>query len=156
MIKVTFVCLGNICRSTMAEGVFQDLVDQAGLSDSFTIDSAGTSRYHIGEMAHRGTRRVLTDHGISYTGSARQITTNELSTTDYIIAMDRDNLADMQRLTNDAQVLARMSLLLNHAPQTGILDMPDPYYTNNFERVYQLVKDGCEGLLAKIQTEQNL
>jgi len=156
MINVTFVCLGNICRSPMAEAVFQDMVDKTGLSDEFMVDSAGTSRYHIGEAAHTGTRNILQKHGIYYVGRARQITSSELPTIDYVIAMDRDNLYDLRQIARDRSLEENMSLLLTYAENETIKDVPDPYYTGNFERVYQLVKNGCKGLLARIQQEQGL
>jgi protein-tyrosine phosphatase len=140
----------------MAEAVFQDLVDKANLRDQFLVDSAGTSQFHIGEAAHWGTQNVLAKHGIQYVGRSRQIKAIELPETDYIIAMDRDNLYDLQRLSHDQEVQARMSLLLSYAPNEDVTDVPDPYYTGNFERVYQLVKKGCEGLLDHIRQEQGV
>lgn len=155
MITVTFVCLGNICRSPMAEAIFEKLVNEAKLTDQFTIDSAGTSSYHVGDMAHPGTRQVLKKHGIQYTGQSRQISSHELSEIDYIIAMDRENLRDLQQMAREADLAQRMSLLLSYG-NTNVIDVPDPYYTGNFERVYELVHDGCEGLLTHIQAEQEL
>lgn len=156
MINVTFICLGNICRSPMAEAVFQDLVDKAGLSDQFMVDSAGTSRFHIGEAAHPGTRQVLATHGINYVGRARQISARDLSLINYIIAMDRSNLRDLEQIARDRDVESRMSLLLSYREESSPRDVPDPYYSGNFEYVYQLVKDGCEGLLAHIQKQEGL
>lgn len=155
MITVTFVCLGNICRSPMAEAIFEKLVSEAKLADQFTINSAGTSSYHVGDMAHPGTRQILKKHGIHYTGQSRQVRSHELSGIDYIIAMDRDNLRDLQHIARKADVVHRMSLLLSHS-STDVIDVPDPYYTRNFGRVYELVHDGCEGLLTHIRAEQEL
>ncbi len=149
-INVLMVCLGNICRSPMAEAVFQDLINQAGLSDQFQIDSAGTARYHVGEPAHIGTRQTLAQHGITYMGKARQVTASELSAVDYIMAMDSENLSDLKALTRDRTIKERIHLLLEFAPSRSNKDVPDPYYTGNFENVYQIVKDGCAGLLKHI------
>lgn len=153
-ISVLFVCLGNICRSPMAEAVFQTLVDDAGLSEQFIIDSAGTGSWHVGEKAHSGTRRVLRSHGIAYDGRARQVRPADMAReNDYIIAMDRSNVEDLQRLYGPHPRLFR---LLDFASQDGVRDVPDPYYSGNFEQVYQLVADGCRGLLATIRAEEGL
>src|SRR5215475_11592404 len=98
MIKVLFVCHGNICRSPMAEAVFAHLVTEAGLEDQFEIDSAGTSRYHEGETAHSGTLHVLAEHGIDYDGHSRPLTRRDLNYYDYIIAMDEENLEGIRDL----------------------------------------------------------
>ena len=153
MIKVLFVCLGNICRSPMAEAVFADLVDRAGLTHQFQVDSAGTAGYHVGEPAHRGTRNVLAKHSINYRGQARQITGNDLDTFDYVVAMDSHNLSDLQYQSNRANNLYR---LLDFAKNTDVRDVPDPYYSGNFDYVYQLVQDGADGLLEYIKKERNL
>ena len=150
MITVLFVCLGNICRSPMAEAVFQQLVTEAGLADKIKVDSAGTGSWHVGEAAHTGTRRVLQAHGIAYHGRARQVSTQDTAApNNWIIAMDKQNKADLQRRFGQHP---RLHLLLDFAENhPTVSDVPDPYYTNNFEYVYELVKDGCEGLLTHIR-----
>ena len=153
-VSVLFVCLGNICRSPMAEAIFQQMVDEAGLADRIEVDSAGTGSWHVGERAHPGTRRILQDHGIAYDGRARQVRPHDLSANGrYIVAMDASNLRDLQRRFGDHPRLYR---LLDFATQTREQDVPDPYYENNFETVYQLVRDGCRGLLATIRREAGL
>ena len=156
MINVLFVCLGNICRSPMAEGVFKDLVKRNGLSELFNIDSAGTASYHMGNTAHRGTLKILADHNIIYQGRARKITEQDLNKFDYIIAMDSDNLSNIKNMDYKGTQWHKMNQLLDFAHQTTILNVPDPYYTGNFEQVYKLVLDGCNGLLVHISTEKNL
>ena len=151
-IRVLFVCLGNICRSPMAEAVFQNLVDDAGLSNDFSIDSAGTSNWHAGETAHRGTLRVLTDHDIIYSSRSRQLEPMDHSNSaTYIVAMDQNNIYDIRNKFGDRQ---RMNRLLDFANNLEVRDVPDPYYSGNFEYVYQLVLAGCEGLLEHIREQE--
>ncbi len=153
-INVIFVCLGNICRSPMAEAVFQNMVDEAGLTDEIHVDSAGTGSWHVGESAHRGTRRVLAQHGIDYKGYARKVSRNDVNSENaYLIAMDTSNMRDLQSRFG---YHPRMYKLLDFADGVGIDDVPDPYYNGNFEEVFQLVDDGCRGLLAMIRAEQKL
>lgn len=154
IINVLFVCLGNICRSPMAEAIFQQLVDEAGLTDKFHIDSAGTGDWHVGEKAHPGTRRILAEHGIGYNGRSRQITAQDMSNAKtYVITMDQSNSNDLRRTFGQHPNQYR---LLDFSSQKAETDVPDPYYTNNFEYVYQLVKDGCAGLLKTIREREGL
>jgi protein-tyrosine phosphatase len=150
---VLFVCLGNICRSPMAEGVFQHLVDEAGLSDRIQVDSAGTGSWHVGETAHRGTLQVLREHGIIYQGRARQVRTQDVTPNTYLIALDQSNLNELRRMFGRHPRLYR---LLDFASHTNEEDVPDPYYTGNFAYVYELVADGCRGLLQEIRQKEGL
>lgn len=153
-VHVLFVCLGNICRSPMAEGIFRQQVDDAGLSGKLVIDSAGTSAYHVGEAAHPGTRRVLSHNGISYDGRARQIRLSDVQDpATYVVAMDQDNVDALSRQFGD---LPRVYRLLDFATNTPVRDVPDPYYSDNFDYVYRLVEDGCRGLLAHVRQEEGL
>ena len=156
MINVLFVCLGNICRSPMAEAIFQDLVAKEELSDQFHIDSVGTGSYHEGDSAHRGTRRVLANHGIRCESISRQVTRNDLDLADYIIAMDHHNISDLQYSTRGMPLNGQVHLLLDFANSTRVREVPDPYYSGNFEEVFQLVESGCKGLLTHIRTEQGI
>ena len=156
MIKVMFVCLGNICRSPMADGIFQYLVQQAGLEDKIVVDSSGTSNYHVGERPHSGTRQVLIAHDIHYTHRSQQVTRHHLVEADYLVAMDSSNLNNLKLMDRAGVTDGKLSLLLEHAPQPGRRDVPDPYYEGNFEKVYQLVETGCKGLLTFIRRENNL
>lgn len=156
MIKVLFVCLGNICRSPMAEAVFRHLVKERGLDGLIAVDSAGTGSWHVGEPPHVGTRRVLTENKIDYSGiRARQVNHRDLEEFDYIIAMDAANLNDLRRLAGSRSkaVLAR---LLDFVPDREKDDVPDPYYTGNFAEVYRLVRSGCEYLLERIIRDHRL
>ncbi|MFQ5595685.1 MAG: low molecular weight protein-tyrosine-phosphatase [Anaerolineae bacterium] len=148
MIRVLFVCLGNICRSPMAEGVFRHLVQQAGLADGFEIESGGTGGWHVGERPHRGTQRELRARGIDLAGKrAHQVSSHDLEAADYVIAMDRSNLRNLQRHSPRIQLDGKLHLLLDFAEDVDIQDVPDPYYEGNFDRVYELVEAGCRGLL---------
>ena len=152
-VKVTFVCLGNICRSPMADGVFQEMVNEAGLQDEILVDSAGTSSYHVGDQAHQGTRNELKKHGIAYNGSSRQINHADNNPNTYLIAMDESNLSDLNSAYGQREKTYR---LLDFATQTNEKNVPDPYYVGGFDYVYNLVTDGCAGLLAFIRQEEGL
>lgn len=155
MIRVLFVCLGNICRSPMAEGVFQQMVIDAGLGDEIMVDSAGTSSYHIGERAHGGTRKVLEKHGIPYDGRSRQLSRLDLNDFDYVLTMDKSNLTNTKSLmTNDTTATIR--LFLDYAEGITDLEVPDPYYTGGFDHVYDLITNASTGLLKAIRQEHNL
>ena len=148
MIKILFVCHGNICRSTMAEYVMKHLVRQAGLQDSFFIDSAATSTEEIGNGVHHGTRRKLAREGIPCGDHrARQVTWADYSRFDYIVAMDRNNLRNMERIIG-RDTEGKVSLLLHHA---GIdRDVADPWYTRDFEATWDDVNVGCKALLGEV------
>jgi protein-tyrosine phosphatase len=149
--------MGNICRSPMAEGIFRDMVDKAGLSDRFMIDSAGTGAWYLGEPAHQGTRDVLHKHGIQYVGSARQITRQDLNTFKYVLVMDRENLSIVWRLVQGST--AQVELFLSAAYHDGLVkidEVPDPYEDGRFERTYDLVRTGCEVLLERLRAVHNL
>jgi protein-tyrosine phosphatase len=138
----------------MAEAVFQRMVDHAGLSDRIQVDSAGTSAYHVGEPAHPGTRRVLTRHGITYERRARQLRAEDaLDDHTYLIAMDGSNAEELRARFGDQ---ANIHRLLEFAVNTPVRDVPDPYYSDNFDYVYRLVDDGCRGLLAAIRANEGI
>jgi protein-tyrosine phosphatase len=153
-IRVLFVCLGNICRSPMAEAVFQNMVNEAGLSKNILVDSAGTGSWHIGEKAHSGTRRVLAQHGISYQGKARQVRAGEwVDQSTYVIAMDMSNINTLKSRFGPHPRLFR---LLDFSSQTNVKDVPDPYFQGKFDVVYELVEDGCRGLLQHIRENEGV
>lgn len=153
MIHIIFVCLGNICRSPMAEAVFSRMVAEEGLQEQIAVDSAGTGSWHVGEMAHRGTRRVLSEHGIDYKGRARQVTQDDVAGETYVVAMDQSNINELKRRFGDD---LRVYRLLDFARESNTRDVPDPYYSGNFEHVYQLIEDGSRGLLEMIREEEGI
>lgn len=157
MIRVLFVCQGNICRSPMAEAVMRDRVEKAGLSDRISVDSAGIGSWHVGESAHRGTLAILRENHIPHNGRSRQILDSDLSTFDYVLPVDRMTYEDLRPYQSGAT--AEVSLFLKWAAEAQQVDMdevPDPYYDGSFERSYRLVTAGCEALLDHIRAEHNL
>lgn len=156
MINVLFICAGNICRSPMAEAVFSDLVAREGLSDRFSIGSAGTDAYYAGAAAHPGTRRLLAAAGIECHTISRRVTQADLAQADYVIAMDGHNLSDLQRMGRNRWPDGRLHLLLDFAGNVPATGIPDPYYTGDYEEVYRLVEAGCRGLLAHIRREYGI
>lgn len=153
MVRVLFVCLGNICRSPMAEAVFMHKVRAAGLQGAITADSAGTGGWHAGEQPHRGTRGILDKYGIEYQHRARVLTRGDLVTFDYVITMDEENYRNVRLLGDGSAHVARF---LDYAPQTGVREVPDPYYSGGFEGVYELVNAAAGGLLAAIRRDHAL
>jgi protein-tyrosine phosphatase len=160
MVRVLMVCMGNICRSPMAEAVFQEKVKQAGLEDEITVDSAGTSRWHAGEPAHSGTLAVLKQNAIPYNGRSRQFVEKDLSDFDYVMAMDSENLSYIRRLQQTAGKHGpEVRLFLDYAREAGRVkpaEVPDPYYDDNFPYVYQLVEAGADELLKHIREKHEL
>ena len=152
--SVLFVCLGNICRSPLAEGVFRHLVSDAGLDDRFMIDSAGTGGWHVGERPDPRSIQVAERHGILLTGAARRIETGDLYDFDHVIVMDRQNLRDVENLRDvnggDAQI--RLLREFDRSADTD-LDVPDPYYggPDGFDRVFSMVLRSCEVLLGTLR-----
>lgn len=148
MIKVLFICHGNICRSPMAEFVFKDMVKKAGREQEFYIDSAATSTEEIGNSMHHGTRSKLRQMGIPFTDHrARQITIDDYEDYDYLICMDRFNMSNMKHILGE-DTDHKMYSLLEFA---GLgRDIADPWYTGNFDETYEDVVKGCTALLKKV------
>jgi len=148
MVRVLFVCLGNICRSPMAEAVFMHKVREAGLEGEIEADSAGTGDWHIGNPPHPGTQEILTQNGIDYAHLGRRLTRDDLNEFAYVIAMDNTNLRDIQSLGPSRAVVRRF---LDYAPNSRFREVPDPYLNGGFAGVYKLVTEASDGLLAAIR-----
>lgn len=154
MIRVLFVCLGNICRSPMAEAVFKNRLDRYGLTGKMEVDSAGTGNWHIGKKPHPGTLRILEDNGISAAGlKGRQLQKEDFDGFDYIVGMDQTNIEDIRLMLGqpDHPKILRFLDLTDH-----LKDVPDPYFTGDFGETYGLVSDGCDALLTKIKEEHKI
>lgn len=148
MYRILFICHGNICRSPMAEFVLKQKVSELGRSDEFEIASAATSREEIGNPVYPPARRMLQTHGISCAGkTARQMTRTDYAYYDYIIAMDRNNLRNLERLIGP-DVDHKISLLMDYTNTPR--DVADPWYTGDFQATWDDVQEGCDGLLQEI------
>lgn len=152
-IKVLFVCMGNICRSPTAEGVFRQLLNDRSLHDCFEVDSAGTHAYHIGEAPDLRSQRAAKERGIDLGHlRARKVTYGDFEDFDYILAMDDENFAILHDAC-PAQHRHKLSLFLEFAPQLSTREVPDPYYggSNGFEKVLDLVEAASEGFLDNLK-----
>ena len=152
--SVLMVCLGNICRSPTAEAVFRHLVYGRGLEASIEIDSAGTGAWHVGERPDARATMVASKHGVELESRARQITNDDLDRFDYVIAMDRENLRNIERIASATGSEAEIHLLREFdTVQDGGDEVPDPYYggASGFENVYEMVHRSCEVLLDRLR-----
>lgn len=154
MIKILFVCLGNICRSPMAEFVFRDMAQKHGVTDRFYVASAGTSDEEHGNPVHRGTREKLREKGISVAGKyAVQMKQSDYTTYDYLIGMEQRNLAGMKRIAGgDPEGKIRRLLDFSEHPR----DIADPWFTGNFDLTYDDIYEGCECLLRALLSQQTV
>jgi protein-tyrosine phosphatase len=163
-INVSFVCLGNICRSPMAEGVFKQLVEQAGLADEFRIESAAIGGWHIGEPPDRRAQSTARAHGLSLTSRARQIQPDDFKRLDALIALDTEVAEALRHLALTPADRTKVCLLREFDPVLDIqpgaarptdLDVPDPYYggPEGFEDAFQMIERSSRGLLASLSAQ---
>jgi len=152
--SILFVCLGNICRSPLAEGVFRHHVSRSQESEDFEIDSAGTGGWHVGEPADPRSIEVAQAHGVELTSRARKLVVDDLRRFEWVIAMDEQNLRDIQALADRVDARPRIHLMREFESGGEGLDVPDPYYggEDGFREVYRMIDDACSGLL-KAMTE---
>lgn len=150
MVKILFICHGNICRSTCAHYVFQNMVDRAGLKEKYIIDSAATSREELGNPVYPPMRRTLESHGVPILDHhARQMTRRDYDEYDMLIGTDEENLYYMNRICG-GDPEDKFSLLMDYTDRPGS-EISDPWYTRDFERTYQDVIKGCTGLLKTLE-----
>jgi protein-tyrosine phosphatase len=157
-ISVLFVCMGNICRSPTAQGVFAKLVEDQGLSDFIVIDSAGTHAYHIGEPPDPRASAAAINRGIDLSSQqARRFSSDDFERFDYVLAMDNDNY-EILAANCPSGFESRLRLFLEFAPDLDAQEVPDPYYggTNGFERVLDMIEQAATGLLADIRQQHDL
>lgn len=148
-VSVLFVCMGNICRSPTAQGVFESLVQRSGLAQSIQVDSAGTHAYHVGNQPDSRSQQAALGRGIDLSMQrARQVQTADFSDFDYVLAMDLHNLQALQRFTQARQA-KNLKLFMEFASRWHEREVPDPYYggSQGFERVLDMIEDASEGLL---------
>lgn len=152
-IKVLFCCMGNICRSPTAEGVFVGMLERHGLAGQVSVDSAGTHAYHVGSAPDPRARLAAAKRGANLDNQrARKVSARDFETFDYILAMDRDNLGILEDMCPEEH-RGKLRLMLSYAPGTGIDEVPDPYYGGaaGFERVLDLIEEASAGLLEEVR-----
>ena len=158
MVNVLFVCMGNICRSPTAQGVFEALVSREGLADRIRIDSAGTHAYHVGEQPDRRASEAALRRGIDLSSQrARRVTAGDFIIFDYVLAMDRDNFEELSTICSQEE-LSKLHLFMGFAAETAVDEVPDPYYGGaaGFERVLDLIDSASAGLLAEIRQQHGI
>ena len=151
MASVLFVCLGNICRSPLAEGVMRDEAAKAGLD--VTIDSAGTGDWHLGHPPDARAQAVAARNGLDIGAlRARLVTPEDFRRFDHVVAMDASNLANLEAM-RPGDTTATLGRLLDYAPELGVADVPDPYQggPEGFDETYRLVRAGVRGLIARLE-----
>lgn len=156
MVKVLFVCMGNICRSPTAEGVFRHLAGRHGLESLVEIDSAGTHAYHIGNPPDRRSQAATLRRGIDISAQqARRVEVADFETFDYILAMDEENIENLHALC-PPEHRHKVRLFLEFAPHLGSREVPDPYYggLSGFERVLDMIEAAAEGLIEEVKRRQ--
>lgn len=152
--KICFVCLGNICRSPTAEGIFINKVKQAGLELFFYIDSAGTAAYHVGEPANSKSQSTANKYGIHLPSKARRFEYEDLESFDLILAMDSENYRNLSSLDRKGLYAEKIKMMRDFDPQKGDTQVPDPYYggLQGFENVFQILDRSCEILLNELKS----
>lgn len=158
-VRVLFVCLGNICRSPTAEVIVRDRLARSGLTESVAVDSAGTGSWHVGKSPDPRAQEAASGRGYSMEGlRARQVHPDDFHRFDYVLAMDSDNLADLELLRDDEGGAAELALFLDFDPGGRNRDVPDPYYGGDqgFAHVLDLVESAADGLIEHLRDRHGL
>jgi len=143
------VCLGNICRSPLAEGILKSKIKEANLN--WSVDSAGTSSWHIGSPPHKGSIAIAKENGLDISNQrGRQFSPNDFVNFDLIFAMDSENYQNIIELARDQSQEDKVKLMLNYAHPGSNMGVPDPYYTGDFQEVYDLLDLACSNLMAEM------
>ncbi len=153
--RILFVCLGNIIRSPLAEGLFRHLAAERGVADKYEVDSAGLGAWHVGEPPDPRMRKTAAKHGVHYTHTARQFRRDDFRNFDLILVMDYDNYAGLLAMMPEPEEKAKIHYLREFDPQGGPeAEVPDPYYggMDGFEQVYQIVERSVRGLLDALES----
>jgi protein-tyrosine phosphatase len=159
MLRICFVCLGNICRSPTAAGVMRHLIREAGLESHIVVESAGTAGYHVGEAPDRRSQQAAARRGIDIDNRGKQFKREDFERYEYVLAMDRDNLEDLTRLARSGGPPGKLRLLRSFDPQSPPgAPVPDPYYggEDGFDHVLDLCLAACRELLAHVRKEHGL
>ncbi|MBP1616800.1 MAG: hypothetical protein H6Q14_627 [Bacteroidetes bacterium] len=153
-VSVLFVCLGNICRSPAGEGIFKKMLNERVLADSYHVDSAGTSGWHINELPDRRMRLHGERRGYTFDSRSRKFTSSDFEKFDYILAMDDNNYYDILALAPDVEVQKKVHRMVDFLQKLTHDHIPDPYYSgaDGFELVLDLLEDACGGLLKEIES----
>ena len=154
--EICFVCLGNICRSPLAEGVFQALINDQGLENQIIVHSAGTGGWHVGASPDARMQATARNKGIKLTSRAQQIEAGDIRRFDLVLAMDRSNLETMEYLVSPEMAAKKLRLFRSFDPEAdGDLDVPDPYYGGDagFEHVFQIVHRTCPPILDYVKSQ---
>ena len=154
MKRILFLCMGNICRSPAGHCVFQQMVDTAGLTEAFDIESAGTIGFHVGSPPDTRMQKAMRARGIPVIGRSRQLDRFDLEYYDLILAMDRDNLEGARCLDQKGQYHEKIQLFCEYCTEHDETEVPDPYYGGDrgFEHVLDIIEDGCRNLLKSLNS----
>ena len=153
MTRLLFVCLGNIIRSPLAENLFRFQAEQARADGKYSVDSAGTAAYHVGEPPDSRMQRTAESHGVSDGGTARQVQESDFDEFDWIVAMDRQNRRDLLQIADTPEKQAKIRLMRDFDAEQDDQDVPDPYYggADGFENTYEIVERSVRGLLEALE-----